>query len=230
MKTVEKSRQAPSAALGGRAVLGIFAKEPVPGQVKTRLCPPFSPEQAAEFHRLALAETVAAMSGGSFALVLCHTGGGDFFRRCFPGLPLLAQGEGDLGRRMERTLRRLLAAGCRSAALIGADTPDLPRSLAENAFTALERADFVTAPAADGGYVLVGVKSPQPVLFRDIPWGSPEVLAVTRCRAAALAIAYSEIAGWDDIDDPPSLERLLARAPTSAAARFAAGVLGVDRV
>ncbi|MBE0595756.1 MAG: TIGR04282 family arsenosugar biosynthesis glycosyltransferase [Desulfuromonadales bacterium] len=205
--------------------LGIFAKAPLPGEVKTRLCPPFTPSEAALFHRLSLTETVSRMRGRGFDLVLFHAGPASFFQRRFPDLPLRSQGEGDLGERMERALGTLLA-GRRGAALIGADTPDLPPELVEQAFDRLQTAEVVTAPASDGGYVLIGESRHHPALFRQIAWGSSEVLAATRRQAAALGLAYGEVAEWDDVDDLPALRRLLGRSPTCRAARFAARLLG----
>lgn len=210
---------------GMTAVLGIFAKEPLAGRVKTRLCPPFSAAEAAGLYRSCLEETVAAMGGTGFDLVLFYDGEADYFRRAFPGIPLLPQGDGDLGVRMERALRSLLAGGCDAAALIGSDTPDLPIALVEAAFAALRQADVVVAPAADGGYVLVGERRQVPELFRDVPWSTAGVLAATRQRAAEAAVDFREVGGWEDVDDLPSLRRLLVRSPGSAAARHAAGLL-----
>jgi hypothetical protein len=165
------------------------------------------------------------MGEGRFDLVLFHAGEADFFRSAFPGARLLPQGEGDLGERMERALRTLLAGGCEAAALIGSDTPDLPIALVEAAFTALREIDVVVTPARDGGYVLVGERRHVPELFRNIPWSTAGVLAATRQRVADLSIDYREVGGWEDVDDLPSLRRLLARSPDSAAARHAARLL-----
>jgi rSAM/selenodomain-associated transferase 1 len=208
-----------------KAVLGIFAKEPVAGRVKTRLCPPLSAAEAAAFYRCCLEETVATMDGAGFDLVLFCDGATDYFRHAFPGLKRIPQGEGDLGMRMERALRTLLAGGCGAAALIGTDTPDLPVALVAEAFAALRQADAVAAPAADGGYVLVGERRHVPELFRDIPWSTAGVLAATRQRAAELAVDFREVGGWEDVDDIASLRRLVARSPASAGARQALGLL-----
>lgn len=204
-----------------RRVIGIFAKEPRPGEVKTRLSPPLSPAQAAALYRVCLEETVARLGAVPFGLVLVHDGDGAFFRRVFPGVALLPQGEGDLGARMERTLARLLRDGHEAAVLVGSDSPDLPLWLIEAAFTALREAETVTVPAGDGGYVLIGESRHRPELFAGIPWSSGGVLAATRRRAAALQLAYREVGFWEDVDDVPSLRRLLARSPASATARFA---------
>jgi hypothetical protein len=210
---------------GMKAVLGVFGKEPVAGRVKTRLCPPLSAVEAAGLYRSCLKETVATMGGAGFELVLFFDGDADYFRRAFPGFRLLPQGEGDLGERMERALRTLLAGGSETAALIGSDTPDLPVALVEEAFVALREADVVVAPAGDGGYVLVGERRHVPELFHDIPWSTAGVLAATRQRAAELDVDFREVDGWEDLDDIPSLRRLLVRSPVSAAARHAAVLL-----
>lgn len=204
-----------------RWALGIFAKEPVPGRVKTRLSPPLTAEEAAALYRVCLEETVAAMAEGPFDLVLFHAGDPGFFRRAFPGLPLHPQDGRDLGQRMANALASLLADGYRAAALIGSDSPDLPSSLVEEAFAALEKADLVVAPSRDGGYVLVGESHHHPGLFQDIPWSTRQVLAATRKRAAQLAVSHREVRGWEDVDDLPALRRLLERTPACAVARFA---------
>jgi len=209
-----------------KAVLGIFAKEPVPKRVKTRLCPPLTAEEAAGFYRVCLEETITSMGGGGFDLVLFHAGSPDYFRTAYPGLPLRPQGEGNLGERMERALRGLLEDGYGVAALIGTDTPDLPISLVDAAFRELEQAEVVVAPARDGGYVLIGERRHLPELFRQIPWSTAEVLSATRQRAADMVGAdYREIDGWEDVDDLPSLRRLLARSPAARSARHAAVLL-----
>lgn len=207
-----------------RNVLGIFAKEPGAGKVKTRLCPPLTPTQASRLYQVFLQETVSAMRAGRFDLVLFYSGDESFFRTAVPDLPRVPQGEGSLGVRMCRALNRLLEGGG-TAGLIGTDSPDLPLALVERAFFALRRADFVTIPSADGGYVLVGERRHRPEMFRDIPWSSGAVLGATRRRAAERGFSYIEVGRWEDVDDLPSLERFLARSPHSATARLAARML-----
>lgn len=201
-------------------VLGIFAKPPVPGQVKTRLCPPFSLREATELYRISLLETVARMSRGRFSLTLFFAGDADYFATTFPRLPRIFQGEGDLGQRLERALGTLLERGHGAAALIGADSPDLPLAYVEQAFAALQQADVLVVPARDGGYVLIGERRHQPSLFQDMPWSTSALLEETRRRARTLAIDYRELQPWEDVDDLIGLRRLIARSPQSTTARF----------
>lgn len=223
VETVDNPRAIANLASGTegmKAVLGIFAKEPVAGRVKTRLCPPLSAAEAADLYRSCLEETVATMGGAGFDPVLFFDGEAAYFRHAFPGFRLLPQGEGDLGARMERALRTLLAGGSETAALIGSDTPDLPLALVEEAFAVLRQADVVVAPARDGGYVLVGERRHVPELFCDIPWSTSGVLAATRRRAADLGVDFREVSTWEDVDDLPSLRRLAERSPGCRTAQY----------
>ncbi len=222
MESVEKSAN-PHAVPNpdtGSQVLGVFAKQPRPGQVKTRLCPPLTPRQAADFYQVCLRETLRRVGQADRRLVLFYAGSRDWFAEQFPDLELRPQAEGDLGRRMAAALDVLLASGAGAAALIGTDSPDLPLSLVDQAFAALAAHDAVTIPAADGGYVLIGCRRPCPPLFAGIPWSSGQVLAQTRKRAAAAGLRYTEIGCWQDVDDAAALRRLLIRSPGSDAACF----------
>ena len=201
--------------------LGIFAKEPRPGHVKTRFCPPLTPEEAAHLYQVSLFETLERMGQAWFASTLFHAGAPDWFAAHCPGLPRRLQGEGDLGRRLERGLAYLLGQGAPAAALIGSDSPDLPVEQVEAAFALLETAEVVTIPAADGGYVLIGMRHLYPELFRDMPWSTPELLAATRYRAQTLGLDYREFPPWEDLDDLAALRRLIERSPHSATARHA---------
>lgn len=200
--------------------LGIFAKEPVPGKVKTRLCPPLTPQEAAGLYRECLNETVCRMAAGPWRTTLFFAGNRDYFEKDFPTTPLKPQGGGDLGVRMAKALTYLLDVHDR-AVLIGSDSPDLPFDIVASAFAVLADHDAVIAPAADGGYVLIGERRHHPELFRDIPWSTPQVLSTTRERVRRLGIRLQEVEGWDDIDDIPSLHRLIERSPDSMTARFA---------
>jgi uncharacterized protein len=204
--------------------LGIFAKEPVAGQVKTRLCPPLTAAQAALLYEQALRETVAQLRALPLQLTLFYSGDADWFRRNFPRIRLLPQGAGDLGERMDRALATLLAEGP-VAALVGSDSPDLPPALVSQALASLDALDVVTIPCRDGGYALIGESRHCPELFTEMPWSSNEVLAITRRRAITLGIAYHELGLWEDMDDLPSLLRLIERTPLSPTATLARQLL-----
>jgi rSAM/selenodomain-associated transferase 1 len=201
-------------------LLGIFAKEPVAGKVKTRLVPPLSAGEAAELYNISLRETVARMTEAGFCPAIFFSGRRSFFQRNFSGLPLFPQGEGDLGERMERAFGRQLKRGFRKMVIIGTDSPDLPPGIIKKAFASLDTEEVVVSPARDGGYVLIGESCHHPELFFGIPWSTGEVLAMTRHRARQKGLRYLELEGWEDIDDAASLERFLQRTPASPVSIF----------
>lgn len=203
--------------------LGIFAKEPQPGSVKTRLCPPLSFSEAAQVHHLSLEQTVTTLA--PLQPVIFYSGDRAYFQENFPGTPLLPQGDGDLGARMTQALCTLHARSGERALLVGSDTPDLPRQLIIDAYTALTSAAVVTIPARDGGYVLIGERGHHPPLFQGVAWSTPTVLAQTRAICVAQQLSYAEIGQWEDVDDAAALLRLSKRAPTLAVSIYAAGIL-----
>jgi rSAM/selenodomain-associated transferase 1 len=206
--------------------LGIFVKEPVPGQVKTRLVPALSPEQASELYRTALHETIERVQNTDYAVTLFYAGREEYFAKTFPQLPRICQSDGDLGVRMVAALDRLHRNRPAAAALIGSDSPDLPVAQIDAAFAALNENDIVTIPAFDGGYVLIGSRQSFPQVFQDIDWSTEKVLAQTRQRALEAGLSYSEQGGWEDVDDLAGLQRLLLRSPDSATAAYARNYLG----
>jgi rSAM/selenodomain-associated transferase 1 len=217
-KSVEKVDKCGSGTTKNR-ILGVFAKQPLPGMVKTRLCPPLTQEQAADLYRVCLQETVTRMQSlVGCELAICYSGDKDWFANTFPGVRLVPQCGRDLGERMARSLSDWLAAGYQAALLIGSDAPDLPLERIEQAFSALENADLVHGPALDGGFYLVGETIHHQQLFQEIPWSTAEVLEQTLVKAAQLGLRSVLLEAWDDLDDLPALLRLVARTPQSSTA------------
>ncbi len=222
-ETVDKSVEKMDNSLNSSeapAVLGVFAKAPIAGQVKTRLSPPLLPEQAAQLYRTSLAETLLRFSGRPFDLVIFYAGSEDYFVRNYPQLPRQPQIGNDLGARMANALQDLLLAGYQQAALIGSDSPDLPLSHVAQAFSALQRTDVVIAPAADGGYVLIGESCHHPPLFSEMPWSRANLMQQTEQLLAERQIPWQQLPGWEDIDDAASLLHLLQRSPDSLTANY----------
>ena len=218
----------------------LFAKTPRRGEVKTRLAPPMTDDQALALHRAMLedqAAFVASLLRPGREGELCLAGAwpeGDELTTA--GLTRTDQGDGDLGARMGRAIGRALAEGAARVAIVGADAPTLPADRVEQAFAALAHgADAAVTPAGDGGYVLVAVSRPCPAIFEGIPWGSADVLSATRSRAVASGVRLAETEPWYDVDRPEDLARLaidLAREPARAPATHRALLLygGKDRV
>jgi rSAM/selenodomain-associated transferase 1 len=194
------------------AVLMIFCKAPVPGQVKTRLIPDLTAEQAAELHiALSTATLQRAMLSKLCPVQLWCTPSTDhvFFSKAKAAYPLiLKQQQGaDLGERMHLAFCSALASYSR-ALLMGCDCPSMTEQDLEHALIALnEDNEVVLAPAKDGGYVMIGLTRPQPELFDNMPWGTDRVLAQTRSRIERYKLRHRELNEQWDLDTPQDLER-----------------------
>ncbi len=198
----------------GTACLLIFAKAPRPGRVKTRLASRLGAERAAQVHRELVRHSLATLDGGAAwttQLWCAPDTAHPFFQACrrHHRLSLHCQQGADLGQRMHHALAAALRHNS-AALLIGSDCPYLTRRYVEEALDALRQGnDAVLAPARDGGYVLIGLRRPQPALFEDIPWGGPAVLASTRERFRQTGLRWRELPSLEDIDEAQGLERLL---------------------
>jgi len=181
----------------------VFAKQPLPGRVKTRLIPALGAEGAARLAQEMLDRTIEEALATGLPVELC----GDPDAAAWYDGPAEAgaQGEGDLGERLARSARRALAAGD-GVLLIGTDCPSLDRHRLRAAARALESHHAVLHPAADGGYVLLGLGRFDPSLFEAMPWSTPEVAAETVARIAALGWSLDLRETLRDVDEPADLD------------------------
>ena len=192
----------------------LFGKLPRSGRVKTRLVPPLSPPQALKLYRALLADQLAfvrAFEGWAQVSWWADAVPGPAERSALPleGIDLRMQTQGELGTRMLHAFEETCGRDSGVAVIVGADCPTLPAAHVRHAFAALEGgAPAVIGPAADGGYVLVGLTEPRRELFDDVNWGQADVAATTRRRAEEAGIDLAEIEPWYDVDDVDSLRRL----------------------
>ncbi len=199
------------------ALLIIFAKEPRPGQVKTRLSPPLSPEAAAQLYHnflLDILDEMVRVPEVRLAVAFSPETARGFFRRLAPpGTDLFPQEGADLGDRMARAFARSFAAGFGPILLRGSDVPDLPAAVVSEAIAVLaaSQAQVVLGPATDGGYHLVGLTEPQPALFRGPAWSSSTVLTDTLRLARHLGLRVHLLPPWPDIDTFDDLRTFLNR-------------------
>ncbi len=161
-----------AAARDSRGVLVLFAKEPIPGKVKTRMTPPFSARQAAELYQALLQDTLAASQAMAqahdlhFVVAIDPPEALPFFRRhCSEGMQIVAQRGKNLGERLARVTRELAEEGFSPILIRGSDSPGLSEGDIEKALTALERSEVVVCPDRDGGYNLIGMRSLCEALF-----------------------------------------------------------------
>ncbi len=195
----------------------IFAKAPIPGQVKTRLCPPLTPDEAASLHGSFVLDALerSREAGGQGPVTV------DRFLACAPPadhvffkimeerqrVRLLLQSGDDLGARMDQAFKEVFSLGYQRALLVGTDVPSLPASCYREAFTLLSDHDLVLGPSLDGGYYLIGLKRSVPDLFMEIPWSTDEVFSLTRTKAEALGLNMALLPTRRDVD---TIDDLLA--------------------
>jgi rSAM/selenodomain-associated transferase 1 len=183
----------------------VFARPPVPGQVKTRLAAGIGPHRALEVYRRLLNQTMDLLLAWAGPRYLYHASS----TMPLPYWPpmqcthRLQQGT-DLGARMQVAMAEVLADHVQ-ALIIGTDCPGLSQDLVSEAARQLVCHDMVLGPAVDGGYYLLGIKKPAAVLFEDMPWSTDQVAALTLARAARLGYVCHQLPVLRDIDTEADL-------------------------
>ena len=186
-------------------VLIIFTKAPITGQVKTRLQPDLSSDEAVAVYVDLTQMTLDRAFSSALCPVQLHCSPNSdhpFFRQCALDYPLTLHDQhgGNLGERMLSALTKALSH-YRYTLLIGCDCPSLTATDISEAFQALQAGnDVVIAPADDGGYVLIGMKQPHEILFTNITWGNSEVMSQTRTLANLAGLRLHELRSQWDVD------------------------------
>ncbi len=211
--------------------LAIFAKAPMSGQVKTRLAPAIGLDAAARLHARMVTHTLELAHQAQLEAVTLwvwpQATDPRLIEQCHRlGISIAVQQGEDLGQRMAHACE-----GAGPQIIIGADCPGITSRLLQLAASTLNAgADVVLTPAQDGGYVLIGLRQPQPELFRNIAWGSADVLNQTRTRIGELRLQAVEFESLWDVDRPEDLIRLQAEFPALAAHLLAAAEQGEQSV
>jgi uncharacterized protein len=194
---------------------GLMVKYPEPGMVKTRLAADIGMEQAALICRQLIThvmnQTMAAGSRYERYIFFDPPGRRQDFESWFPGEIFMAQSIGDVGKRMDNVIRRLLKKGADKAVITGSDIPDISREIISQAFEMLDRVDVVLGPARDGGYYLIGMKRPIPEVFRNITWSSEDVFTETVKIIKTSGISYGVLPALSDLDTVEDLKNILSR-------------------
>jgi rSAM/selenodomain-associated transferase 1 len=205
---------APSPAL---CAIAVMAKASRPGLTKTRLAPPLTPEEAADFNTAFLKDIVhnigAAAQQASIAPYLAYgpPGSEAFFETHMPpGVGRFETWLDGFGHCLFFAIETLFARGHRAACVLNSDSPTLPTRLLVELAEALaapgDRA--VIGPAEDGGYYVLGLKTPHRRLFDRIDWSTAAVFEQTVERAAEISLPVHVLPAWYDVDDADGLRRL----------------------
>ena len=204
----------------GPIAVAIMAKAPQAGKVKTRLCPPFSINEAAELYRCFLLDKIAqvrALTRATPAIAYTPDEGRTFFEEFASGFVLVPQRGPDLGARLANSFDHLFAGGYAGALLIDSDTPTLPIGFLQQALDLIStpKIDLVLGPSDDGGYYLIGLRKLYPELFERITWSTAQVMPETIRRAEATGLKVTSLPLWFDVDTAEDLERLKVSLKTS---------------
>lgn len=189
----------------------VFSRFPGPGRSKTRMIPALGADGAAELHRHMARHTlqwterlietrpvdVRVRFTGADETAMAECFGSQFYYE--------AQGDGDLGQRLERAFRESFQAGCRRVIVVGTDCPSLSEAIVRQALDHLRDHDLVIGPATDGGYYLIGLARHAESLFQDISWGGDQVLQQTLTAALQAKLSIAVLPTLADVDRPEDL-------------------------
>jgi rSAM/selenodomain-associated transferase 1 len=195
----------------------VMAKAPVAGRVKTRLCPPCTPAEAAAIAEAALADTLDAVAAcGAGRRILALDGEpGDWLP---PGFEVVPQSGGTLDRRLAAAWAMAGGAGVQ----IGMDTPQVTAALLDDALAALDVTDAALGPALDGGWWAVGLRRPDARAFLGVPMSTAGTGAAQQARLAELGLSVTVLGALADLDtaaDLPAVTASGTAARTTAQAR-----------
>jgi len=191
----------------------VFAKPPIPGHAKTRLIPALGERGASELHARLVRHTLTTATQAELCPVELYCADNPqhpFFIECRQDFPvrLKTQRGADLGQRMANAFDEALTSA-RHIILIGSDCPALTGTDLEQALEALIAGqNCVLKPAADGGYVLIGLRASNHNIFNDINWGSDSVLEQTRAKLRLINWRWHELETTWDLDRPEDLAKL----------------------
>jgi rSAM/selenodomain-associated transferase 1 len=211
----------------GDCMLVIMAKAVRPGAVKTRLGACLPSDAIAGLYRCLLEDTMALARSleGVASAIMSPSADVEELRRTSEGsIPVVAQRGAGLAEALDSVFEYFCAEGWRRILAFNSDSPHLPLSVLRQAFDALGSCDLVVGPTRDGGYYLIGAKTPHPGLFAASAMGTASALEVLLARAQKLQLSVRLTDEFYDIDVPVDLSRLAeelqlapARAPRTAA-------------
>jgi uncharacterized protein len=218
MKTIHRilDPRVPDPSASGRCALAVMTKAPRAGQVKTRLVPPLTSDEAAKLNVCFLRDTTATIAEataeiGRGVAVYTPVGAEEAYVDILPSSFELVPQRGDkFGERLACATYDLFQLGFQSIYLIDSDSPTVPAKVYAEAARLLSNTGdrIVLGPADDGGYYLIGMKQNHRRLFEGIDWSTERVLDQTIQRAAELKLPVELLPTFFDVDDSATLRRL----------------------
>ncbi len=197
------------------ACLVVFAKDPIPGRVKTRLTPRITPDEAAKLYKaftldiISNAHKLKRNSVNNVTVAYTPIGAEKAFRKLIEQpTNFLPQKGCNLGERMKNAFKQSFAEGAKRVVIIGTDSPTLLMSYIQKAFDVLKKIPVVIGPTFDGGYYLIGLSGLNEDIFDGIGWGTSRVFGQTLTRIKSLDTQVYVLPPWYDVDTSGDLEFL----------------------
>ena len=217
--------------------IALFARAPIPGRAKTRLCPPLSAAESAELQQAFVEDMWRRLQGvpGAALFLYSDVAWQPYTELAGPARTALQQGA-DLGARMLHCFEELNRGGYERALIVGSDSPTVPAKYLRQGLDALAHTDAVLGPVEDGGYYAVGCRRPRSQMFEGVTWSVPTTLEEPERAFQRAGLSLQELPTWYDVDTVDDLRRLAtdSQIPDSTRAWFArhpklAAQLGVPR-
>ena len=195
----------------------VFVKNPVPGQVKTRLTPYLSPEQAASLYQAFLVDwcnTLSSIPTAHRVIAYTPPEGLSALQVLIGEDPVyIPQVGASLGERLIAAARWAGDQGYAKFLFVGSDSPTLPVQYVEHALDLLESRDIVIGPSVDGGYYLIGFSKHGaslsiPTVFEEIAWSTDVVFRQTLGKIQEINAQLGLLPPWYDVDTPTGLQLL----------------------
>lgn len=201
-------------------ILIVFVKYPEPGKVKTRIAQELGAHRAAELYSQMAKRIIRKVwrPDAYRAVIYFDPPEREEDVRAWLGIDNVSyepQSPGTIGDKMSNAFERVFSEGAEKAVLIGTDVPEITADVVSTACSMLNDTDVVLGPSYDGGYYLIGLRKFEPVLFRDIDWGTNTVFNRTLNRIIEKNLSHKSLDTLKDVDmaediDPGMLTRLRA--------------------
>ncbi len=201
-------------------ILIVFVKYPEPGKVKTRIAQELGAHRAAELYSQMAKRIIGEVRRPDAYRAVIYFDPPDREKdvRTWLGIDNVSyepQSPGTIGDKMSNAFERVFSEGAEKAVLIGTDVPEITADIVSIACGMLNDTDVVLGPSCDGGYYLIGLRKFEPVLFRDIDWGTDTVFNRTLNRIIEKNLSHKSLDTLKDVDmaediDPGMLTRLRA--------------------
>ena len=188
----------------------LFARDPVLGQVKTRLSSSFDDGTILGLYICFIEDSLEKIrrvdNADCFVGVLPENHSGFFNGTVCSGMKVFAQQGNDLGEKMHSAFSDRFKEGYDKVLIIGSDSPSLPGSYIGKAFASEK--DLILGPSADGGYYLIAMTGKVFEVFAGVPWGTEKVLEETLKKVKDANISLELLPVWYDVDLPEDLKFL----------------------